>query len=333
MTLYLHGIGHFHPPTEISNAFLEALDIGTSETWIVERVGILSRRTALPLDYLRETRNRDPAAAIEAADYSVAQMGAAAAEQALVRAGISKSEVGMVVASSCAPDQIVPAEACRIAALLELEVPAFDLSSACTGLFANLNMLAMMRPEALPPYILVVCAEAMTRVTDYSDRSSAVLWGDASVAFVVSTRVEARARILGNTMESSPAGHDKVSIPRMGFFTQEGRNVQMFGIRKSTQMFRDLRERSGIEGRRLHFVGHQANLRMLESICRQCGINSEDHHYNVDRFGNTAGSSGASVLSQKWEDWRDGEDIAVLGVGAGLTWASYLLRFGPDPVV
>ena len=137
--------------------------------------------------------------------------------------------------------------------------------------------------------------------------------------------------MLGHTLASNPGNNEKVVIPRIGYFRQEGRNVQMFGIRKSTQMLRELRERHGQPERRLHFVGHQANLRMLEAICRQCGIASEDHHYNVDRFGNTAGASGATVLSQRWDPWRDGDDVAMLGVGAGLTWGSFLLRFGDDP--
>lgn len=331
MTLHLHGIGHFHPANEITNAFLESLEIGTSDEWIRERVGILTRRTALPLDYIRETRNRNLAAAVEASDMSIAQMGAAAGRHALERAGVAAADIGMVVASSCAPDYIVPAEACRIAAELGVEAPAYDLSSACTGLIANLHALQRMRPEALPPYVLVVCAEAMTRTIDYSDRSSAVLWGDASVAMVVSTQVEGRARLLETTLDSDPAGHDKVVVPRLGHFTQEGRNVQMFGIRKSSMMLRALQQRYGRPGRRMHFVGHQANLRMLEAICRQCGITAEDHHYNVDTFGNTAGASGATVLSQRWDEWADGEDVAALGVGAGLTWGSYLLRFGADP--
>lgn len=330
MTLYLHGIGHFHPKTPISNAFLESLEIGTNEAWILERVGIRNRYSSLPLDYIRETRNRDLAAAPEAAEISIAQMGVAAAEQALARAGVARQDVGMVLASSSSPDFIVPAEACRIAGLLELEVPAYDLSSACTGLFANLHALSNMRPEALPPYVLVVASEGLTRVVDYTDRSSAVLWGDAAVAMLVSTQLPSRARILGNTLDSDPPGNAKVEVPRTGYFRQEGRSVQIFGIRKSTQMYRALRERHALEGRRMHFIGHQANLRMLESICRQCEIASEDHHYNVDAFGNTAGASGATVLSQRWDDWQDGEDVAMLGVGAGLTWGSFVLRFGAD---
>ena len=85
MTLWLHGVGQFHPDNEISNRFLEELDIGTSNEWILERVGIHARRTVLPLDYIRTTRNRDPRAALEAADWSQAELGAAAARMAIDR--------------------------------------------------------------------------------------------------------------------------------------------------------------------------------------------------------------------------------------------------------
>ncbi|MGH7898437.1 MAG: 3-oxoacyl-ACP synthase III family protein, partial [Candidatus Binatia bacterium] len=151
MTLQLHGLGHFHPENEITNQFLESLDIGTSDRWIVERVGIRSRRTSLSLDYIRDTKNRDPRAAAEASIYSNADMGARAAEMALARAGVAKQEIGMVLAGSSAPDTVSPAEACNVARALGLEVPAFDVHSACTSFLALLYVLTIARPEALPP--------------------------------------------------------------------------------------------------------------------------------------------------------------------------------------
>ena len=84
------------------------------------------------------------------------------------------------------------------------------------------------------------------------------------------------------------------------------------------------------DARRFHFVGHQANLRMLESVCRRCNIPADRHHTNVEWFGNTGCASSASVISMNWEKWIDRDDLAVVGVGAGLTWSSYLLRFGSD---
>src|SRR5439155_1749764 len=190
-----------------------------------QRVGIRSRRTTLPLDYIRTTRNRDPRAAQEATLYTHAEAGRRAAAMALARAGITVADVGMVVAGSSVMDTATPAEACNIARALGIEAPALDVNSACTSFFAQLH--------------------------------------------------QAHA-------------HD---------------------------------------GRRFHFVGHQANLRMLEAVCRQCSVPGDRHHANVEWYGNTAGAGAPSVLSMRWDDWTADDDVAVVGVGAGLTWASYLLRF------
>ncbi len=147
MTLHLHGLGHYHPPNQITNQFLEDLDIGTNHEWIMERVGIRSRRTALPLDYIRSTRNRDPRMALEVAEISNAEAGCRAARMAIERSGFSMSDVGLVIAGSCAPDTVSPAESCNIANGLGLEAPAIDVNSACTSLIAAVNLLAWMNPE------------------------------------------------------------------------------------------------------------------------------------------------------------------------------------------
>jgi 3-oxoacyl-[acyl-carrier-protein] synthase-3 len=328
MTLHLHGLGHFHPENQVTNAFLESLDIGTSDEWIVERVGIRSRRTVLSLDYIRETRNRDARAASEASIHSNAEMGARAAQMAIARAGIDKRDIGLVVAGSSAPDTLSPAEACTVASALELEVPCFDVHSACTSFLALLYVLSIARPEALPPVVLAVTAEGMTRTVDYSDRASAVLWGDGAAAAIVSTRSPGRARIHGAALSSSPSGHAKVVVPRAGHFRQEGRTVQTFAIHKTVQCFQSLWNEFHDDARTFHFVGHQANLRMLESVCRQCEIPPARHHSNVEHYGNTASAGAPSVISMAWERWNDRDDVALVGVGAGLTWGSGLVRFG-----
>ena len=328
MTLYLHSVGHFHPENEISNQFLEDLDIGTNDQWIIDRVGIRSRRTVLPLEYIRDTRNSEPKAAMEAALYSNAEIGRKAAELAIARAGIKKSDVGMLIGGTSLMDTTSPAESCNIAQALELEVPAFDVNSACTSFYVQLYLLSKMQPDQLPDYIILVVTDCLTKAVDYSDRSAAVLWGDGAAAAVVSTRHPARARIEGTTMASSPAGNDKVIVPRFGFFHQEGRTVQTFGIKRMTRLLRSLQAQFEDPERRFNFVGHQANNRMLESVCKHCNIPDERHFSNVEWFGNTASASSASVVSMEWEKWRDGDDVAVVGVGSGLTWSSYLIRFG-----
>lgn len=328
MSVYLHGLGHFHPENEITNAFLEELDIGTNDEWILDRVGIRSRRTVLSLDYIRTTKNSDVRAAREAAMYSAGQLGARAAEMAIARAGLKTADIGMVIGGYSMPDFATPAEACNVARELGLEVPSFDVNSACTSFLMHVHLLSMMNPASLPPYVLLVVPEVSTTTVDYSDRATAVLWGDAGAAAVVSTQVPGRAVLAGSSVTSSPAAADKVQIPRAGYFHQDGRAVQMFAVRKSCEVFERLRREYRAEGRALHFVGHQANLRMLEAVCNRCEIAPELHHSNVEDYGNTGAASSASVISMRWDDWQTADDIAVVGVGGGLTWAGYLMRFG-----
>lgn len=342
--LYLHGAGHFHPDNEISNAFLADLDIGTTDDWIVERTGIHSRRTVLELDYIRETRNRDVRAAGEATTYTNAELGARAAEMAIARAGIEREEIGMVLAGGSLPDRAAPAEACTIAAELGLSVPAIDVRSACTSFLAALDLLARMRVDALAPYVLVVTPETITRSVDYTDRNAAVLWGDGAAAAVVSTRCPAPAVITHTMIESNPGGYDKVEIPWAGHFTQEGRTVQTFAIKKTARVLRTIgvpaADTNGAGARR-HFIGHQANLLMLESVCRMCDIDDALHHHNVERLGNTGAAGAPSVLSECWDAFSDaaagavaapGTEVAMVGVGAGLTWAGAVVHFGASAV-
>ena len=331
MSLNLLGLGHFHPDNEITNQFLEELDIGTNDEWILERTGIRSRRTALSLDYIRETRNADPRGAIEAAVISNAASGARAAEMALARAGVLASDVGLLIGGGCAPNTVSPAEACNIGAELGVvQTACLDVNSACSSFIAGVYMLSLMDPAKLPPIVLLVTAEPMTGTVDYNDRSSAVLWGDGALAAVLSTKEKGRAALIGQTLTSDPAGNEKVVVPRLGHFRQEGRTVQTFAIRKTSDLYLATQEHHREDDRTFHFVGHQANRRMLESVCRRCEIPDERHHFNCEFFGNTAGASSGGVISQNWDKWTPRDDICVVGVGSGLTWGSYLMRFHED---
>jgi 3-oxoacyl-[acyl-carrier-protein] synthase-3 len=163
---------------------------------------------------------------------------------------------------------------------------------------------------------------------DYSDRSAAVLWGDGTTAAVLSTQVPSRVTVTGNTLASSPAGFDKVTIGHHDHFAQEGRTVQMFAIKKTVRVLRALQKKYETPDRAMHFVGHQANFNMLQAVCRQCEIPDERHHHSVVNFGNTGAAGAPGVVSMRWDEWKDGDDIAVVGVGSGLTWSGHLYRFG-----
>ena len=243
MTVYLHSLAHFHPENKIDNRFLEQLDIGTDNEWIVSRTGIRTRHTVLPLDYICATRNRDPRRADEASIYSNAETGCRAASMALGRAGLAASDIGMVIAGGSAPRMGSPAEACLIADRLGISAPCFDLNSACSTFVAQLRLLAMMDTAVVPDFILLVHPENLTRTVDYSDRRTAVLIGDCTTAAIVSHRVPASVQIGPVTMESNPAAWRKVSVPAMGHLQQDGAAVQNFAIRKMSALVEHLRPR------------------------------------------------------------------------------------------
>lgn len=322
--LFILGMGHFHPENLIDNSFLEGLEIGTNEEWIMERTGIRTRRTVLDLSYIKETKNKDPRESHKASVWTNSQTGAKAAALALQRAGVSRSQVGMVIAGGCSPQHTIPAEACMVAAEMSIVAPCFDISSACSSFAAQLNFLYNSKPEALPDYILLINAENTTRTVDYSDRSNAVLWGDGSSAAVLSPRIPGRLGVLATTLQSDPTGWDKVAIPTGGHFYQNGSAVQTFAIRKSGETLAKLREHMTQENH--WFIGHQANLLMLQSVCARGKILDERHLYNVDQFGNCGAAGAPSVLSQNWDSFTSGDEIALVVVGSGLTWGGAALK-------
>jgi 3-oxoacyl-[acyl-carrier-protein] synthase-3 len=327
--LFVHALGHFHPENVVDNRFLEELDIGTNDEWILERVGIRERRTVLPLDYIKTTRNADVRAGQEAALYTNVETGRRAATMALERAGLSAKDIGMVVAGGCCPEMAIPSEACRIAAALGIEATAFDVNSACSSFGAQIHLLASMRN--LPPYVLVVNPENTTRVVDYADRANCVLWGDGTSAAIVSSEVPAPLRVVETALASSPAGCEEVTIPRFGHFAQDGRAVQRFAIKTTLAcvqaMLPAARARLAETGGKLHFMGHQANLLVLDAVTRRAQIDAEEHWHNVVERGNTGASGAPSVLSQHWGELAKGDVALFAVVGSGLTWSSLRLEF------
>jgi 3-oxoacyl-[acyl-carrier-protein] synthase III len=326
-TLYLHGMGHFQPENVITNHFLEEMDIGTNEEWIIERVGILTRHTVLPLAYIKDTKNSNPKAAFEASLYTNAKMGAAAARMAIERAGITLGDIGLLIAGTSSAEHVAPAESSTIAAELGIEVPCFDMCSACSTFGMQLTFLNNMKPEALPPYILVVDTESLTRRVDYSDRKAAVLFGDGSTAAVLSTTVPTNKVFSSCDYNSRPSEWARVGINSgTGYFYQDGNVVQGFAIRKTTEAIRTLQEAYAANAKRFIFIGHQANLGMLQTVCERCAIPEDDHWHNVEYLGNTGCSGAPSVLSQHWNDLQPGNQVAFSIVGAGLSWVHMMLQ-------
>ena len=245
-------------------------------------------------------------------------------------AGLSTTDIGMVIAGGCCPEMAIPSEACRIAAALGIEVPALDINSACSSFGAQIHLLASMK--SLPPYVLVVNPENTTRVVNYADRSSAVLWGDGTSAAIVSTQVPARARVVDTTLASSPSGWPLVAIPRFGHFTQDGSQVQRFAIKTTLMCLEPLLPKAQAyvakTGGNVRFIGHQANGLMLESVTRRANITEENHFSNVRDKGNTGAAGAPGVLSEHWEALLPGDTVVLVVVGSGLTWASLRIEIG-----
>lgn len=325
--LFLHGLGHYHPEQIIDNAFLESLDIGTADDWILQRTGIAERRTLLPLDYIRATKNADPRAAAEAAQLPNAATAAKAAALAAERARIKLSDIGLVIAGGSAPSLGSPPEACAIAAELGLNVRCFDVNAACVTFGAQLHLLNQMQASQLPDFVLIVNPENLTSVTDYRDRSTAVLMGDATTAAIISASQPSKLAIDETSHTSDPLGWSTVTIPTGGHLRQNGNAVQKFAISRTIEVLSDL----AFEDGPYTFVGHQANLMMLQSICSRVGIEWERHWFNVDRFGNCGAAGAPSVLSQHWDDLLNGTEVALAVVGAGLSWSGLKIRnLNPD---
>ncbi|MEE2657704.1 MAG: ketoacyl-ACP synthase III [Candidatus Latescibacterota bacterium] len=328
--LFLHGMGHFHPENVIDNAFLENLDIGTNNDWIIERVGIRQRRTVLPLDYIRDTLNTDPRAALEAAEFDNAETAACAARIALDRAGLAPEDIGMVISGGCYPDMAIPAEASRVAAALGADAPGVDINTACSSFGAQMHFLANM--TGLSRFVLVVNPENTTRAVDYSDRATAVLWGDGSSAAVVSSTESAPARIVHTTLAADSQRWNAVCIPRHGHFGQDGNAVQRFAIKTTLSLVQDLLPEATSKvtstGGFLHFIGHQANLLMLQSVTRRAGLDEQSHWHNVADYGNTGAAGAPCVLSQHWDELGEGDSVVIAVVGSGLTWSSLRMEVG-----
>jgi 3-oxoacyl-[acyl-carrier-protein] synthase-3 len=260
----------------------------------------------------------------EVSVYRNSQMAAAAARMALERAGLAAGDIGLVISGSSIPSHTTPAEASTVAAELGIEAPCFDVNSACTTFGMQVDLLNRMATDKLPPFVLITQPEGITRAIDFSDRSSAVLFGDACTAAVLSTSVKAQVSVVESNCGTHAAAWEKVSIPFASHFRQDGHAVQGFAIRRMTESIQALKE--GLRDvRRFRFIGHQANMGALQTVCERAEIPADQHWHNVDDFGNTGSSGAPAVLSAHWDELKPGDRVAICLVGAGLTWANLLL--------
>ncbi len=325
--LFIIGMGYAHPETLIDNRFIEDLDIGTNAEWIIEKIGIRTRLSTLPLDYIRTTRNKDPREAFRVASMSPTDLGTRAAEMALAAAGISAQDVGLVICNCCAPTCTLPTQGQQIAERLGIaETKSYEVFSACPAFALQMDYLASFEEASLPEFILCISTAALTQHVNYNDRSDAAIWGDGAAAWIVSPRHKGKLKLVHSLFTADPTRSDAVVIDTFGHFHQDGRAVRDFSVRQTVRLIKSLEEEFLLDWNKDIFVGHQANATMLSQITNNRGIPESNHWLNVTYIGNQAGAGAPTVMAMNWGKITPGTRICVAVVGAGLSWGSLLFE-------
>lgn len=315
--MYLHSIIAKRPKNIITNKFLEDLDIGTDENWILERTGIIERRTVLPLDYIKQTKNKIPSE-VNSFKNSNYELGAYALKEAVAKAGISLEDLDLIIGGSTSPSLISPCEAIGVANYAGINPWCFDISSGCSNFVSQTNIASSLLDRN---YIALVNNEFFTKNIDYSDRRNAILFGDTSVVAIVSNKIPSKFKIEHSYLECDPVGMNTINIDRYGYFSQDGNKVQKFAIQKMGEVYNKL-----ASSKKSYFIGHQANLLALNSIVERNNI--ENHLYNVNMFGNTAAAGGPAVLADNLDSFKTNDEIIISVCGVGLAWGGVRIKVG-----
>ena len=317
--------GRYLPERVVTNTELERL-VDTSDEWIRERTGIRERRIAC-------------------AEMGAAEMGAEAARIAMERADVQPGEVDLILVSTATPDRLLPSTACDIQALIGTSnAAAFDLSAACSGFLYALNVAEGHLAAGRGEIALVISAEKMSAITDWTDRSTCVLFGDGAGAAVVKRSENGRG-VLSSFMRSDgtlaellwrPGGGAKVPFneavleERSHLVKMAGREVFKAAVRSMAEAADQALQRAGMTGEDIDLlIPHQANIRIIEATAKYANIPMEKVYVNVDRYGNMSSATLPIALDEVVEQGRlqPGDNVLMVAFGAGFTWASSVMRW------
>ena len=325
--IHIVGMGFAYPEEIISNQFLEGLGTGTTAAWITEKIGIETRRSSLPLDYIADTKNCDLRAARDVCTDTPTSLGTAASLMACEKAGISPDQVGMIITNCCTPAQTTPAESQRIGKQLGIKrAKVFDVFTACPAFALHVDFINNHKEETLPDYILCISTATLTQKVDYSDRTDGAIWGDGAAAYILSPRKEGKLAVRSAGYITDAVRSDAVVVDTLGYFHQDGKAVRNFSVMQTVKMMRELEKNSAIDWNQDVFIGHQANYTMLQQITNNRNVPDHNHWHNVIDVGNQAGAGAPASLAERWDDIRPGQRIVIAVVGAGLSWGSVLLE-------
>ena len=322
----ISSLATYVPPRLLTNADLEKL-VETSDEWILQRTGIRTRHIV------------DPGVA-------TSDLAKEASLKAIERAGLTPQDIDFIVVGTTTPDMIFPSTAC----LLQTKIGAphawgFDLMAACSGFTYAVTTAAQMVATGASNRSLVVGADVMSSIIDYTDRTTCVLFGDGAGAVVVEPADDDHIGIIDfeNYVDGSggmalcmpgggslrPASHETVD-QRLHYVKQDGQTVFKFAVRNTEEACRRILERNNISPNDIDlFVSHQANRRIIMSAADKLGVATEKVVINIEKFGNTTAGTIPLALNDAVEDGRlkRGDLVLLASVGAGFTVGALLLRW------
>jgi 3-oxoacyl-[acyl-carrier-protein] synthase-3 len=324
MKACIAGTGSYAPAKVVTNADLERM-VATSDEWIRERTGIRERRIA-------------------ATGEACSDLAVQAGKRALTAAGLAATDLDMILVATCTGDYPLPATACLVQHQLgATKAAACDLSAACCGFVYALSVADAYVKSGMR-HVLVIGSEVMSAITDWTDRNTCVLFGDGAGAVVVSAS-DGEQGILSTHLRSDgtlcelimvPGGgsrtppSEKVIAERLQYIKMKGNETFKVAVRTLEEIARATLLANGLRVEDLDlYVPHQANVRILKAVMERLGLPREKVLLNLDRYGNTSAASIPIALDEAVREGRikDGSLVMLGAFGAGLTWASAVIRW------
>ncbi|GAB4271544.1 beta-ketoacyl-ACP synthase III [Thermincola ferriacetica] len=304
------GVGASIPNRVITNCDLEKL-VDTSDEWIRSRTGIVERRMV-------EKGQNTSDLAVEAA------------KNALADAGVGTEEVDLIIVATVTPDYSFPSTACLVQKRLgAVKAASFDLAAGCSGFVYGLVTGAQYIASGQYETVLVIGAEVLSKIVNWQDRNTCVLFGDGAGAAVLRPTQKGYG-LLSFRLGSDGSGGGLLMMGPDGYLKMNGREVFKFAVKIMGDAALEVIERAGLTPADIDFfIPHQANLRIIEAAAKRLAMPMDRVYVNVDRYGNTSAASIPVALYEARERGliKSGDNLALVGFGAGLTWAAAVIRW------
>ncbi|AMW22989.1 MULTISPECIES: beta-ketoacyl-ACP synthase III [Staphylococcus] len=312
MNVGIKGFGAYAPEKVVDNAYFESF-LETSDEWISKMTGIKERRWA--------SENQD-----------TSDLAFEASKKAIKDAGITPADIDMIIVATATGDMPFPSVANILQEKLDTrKVPTMDQLAACSGFMYSMITAKQYVQSGDYKNILVVGADKLSKITDLTDRSTAVLFGDGAGAVVIGEVSEGRG-IISYEMGSDGNGGKYLYLNKdTGKLVMNGREVFKFAVRIMGEASTRVVDKAGLQSDDIDmFIPHQANIRIMESARERLGIEREKMSVSVNRFGNTSAASIPLSISQELENGRikDDDTLVLVGFGGGLTWGAMVIKWG-----